>query len=139
MSTKIPNSHKDLLEKPVHVALTTVMPDGQPQSSVVWWDYDGENVLINTARGRQKDKNLSARPIATLLAVDPQNPYRYMEIRGQVTEATEEGAVEHISKLAKKYRGVDQYYGGVAPAERANIETRVIYKIKPMKVLAFGG
>lgn len=138
MSTKIPSSHKDLLEKPVHVALTTVMPDGQPQSSVVWWDYDGENVLINTARGRQKDKNLSARPMATILAVDPQNPYRYLEIRGQVAEETEKGAFEHISKLAKKYAGVDQYYGGVAPADQANKETRVIYKIKPTKVLAFG-
>lgn len=137
MSATIPDSHKDLLEKPVFVTFVTVMPDGQPQASVVWCDFDGEYVFLNTARHRQKDKNLTARPMATVLAVDPQNPYRYLEVRGQVAEVTEEGGVDHIDKLAQQYTGKQKYYGDFAPAEFADQETRVIYKIKPTKVVAF--
>lgn len=138
MSAQIPDSHKDLLEKPIYVVISTVMPNGQPQSSVVWCSFDGEYIWLNTARGRMKDKNLSARPLATVLAADPANPFRYLEARCAVAEVTEEGAVEHISQLSQQYVGKSPYYGGFAPAERAQEETRVIYKLQPTKVIAFG-
>ncbi len=136
MSVTIPDSHKDLLEESVYVTVATILPDGQPHLSVVWCDYDGQHVLVNTARGRQKDKNLTERPMATILAIDPENPFRYLEVRGSV-ELTEEGALDHINKLAKQYKGVDSYYGGVAPAEMKDQETRVLCKITPTKVIAF--
>jgi PPOX class probable F420-dependent enzyme len=137
MTTKIPESHTDLLNAPVYVNVVTVMPDGQPQASVVWCSYDGEHVLVNTAVGRQKEKNLRERPMATVLAVDPENPFRYIEVRG-TTELTKEGALDHINQLAKAYRNADSYYGGVQPAEMAQKETRIICKIKPTHVNAFG-
>ncbi len=137
MSTKIPESHVDLLSAPVYVDVITVMPDGQPQASVVWCSYDGEHVLVNTAVGRQKEINLRERPMATVLSVDPNNPFRYIEVRGTV-EVTEEGALAHINELAKAYRGADSYYGGVQPAELAKKETRVVCKITPTHVNTVG-
>jgi PPOX class probable F420-dependent enzyme len=134
MSVKIPESFRDLLEKPVVVTLATVMPDGQPQLSAVWYSYDGEYLLVNSARGRQKDKNMQERPQVSILAVDPQNPYRYLEVRGEVVEITEKGAKESIDELARKYTGSPSYYGHVAPAELENKEVRVLYKIRPTHV-----
>ena len=134
MSAKIPDSHKYLLEEAIPVTIATIMPDGNPQLSVVWCNYDGEHVLLNTARGRQKDKNLLARPMATVLAFDPENSLRYIEVRGTVVEMTEAGAVEHMDSLAQLYAGVDKYYGGYAPLERQQTETRVLIKLKPTKV-----
>lgn len=138
MSVSIPESHIDLLTNPVCVTLVTVMPDGQPQASVVWCNYDSEHILVNTARGRQKERNLTERPLATILSIDPQNPYRYLEVRGRVAETTEEGAIDSINNLAQQYVSKSNYYGGVAPAELANKETRVLFKIKPTHVNAFG-
>lgn len=134
MSANIPNEFQDLLTEPVVVSLVTVMPDGTPQATPVWVDYDGEHVIINTARGRQKDRNMQQDAKVTVLAIDPKNPYRWMEVRGKVEEATEQGALDVINRLAKKYAGTDQYYGGVMPAEQAKQETRVTYKIKPVHV-----
>lgn len=134
MSAVIPDSHKDLLDKPVYVVVTTLMADGQPQSTVVWFDYDGETLRINTARGRQKEKNLARDKRVSVMFVDPQDPFRWMEIRGIVGEPTEVGAVDHIHKLSMKYTG-KRYYGGFAPAERQFQETRILYNIKPTKVL----
>jgi PPOX class probable F420-dependent enzyme len=133
----IPDTHKELLEKPVYVTLVTVMPDGQPQASVVWCDYDGTHILVNTARGRRKEKNMSERPMATILAIDPENSFRYLEIRGKVVEITEDGAIDSINKLAKQYTGKSNYYGDFAPAEWADKEVRVICKIEPTKVVPF--
>ena len=133
MSAKIPEEFKDLLEGPIYVALSTVSPQGQPQTTVVWCDYDGTHVRINTARGRLKDKNMLANPKVSLLAVDPENPYRWIEVRGTV-ELTEEGAVEHIHSLSKLYTG-QRYYGGFAPAELEHKQTRVIGKITPTRVV----
>ncbi|RMG92602.1 MAG: PPOX class F420-dependent oxidoreductase [Chloroflexi bacterium] len=137
-TVKIPESHRDLLDGPVPVTLATIMPDGQPQLSVVWCNTDGDFVLVNTARGRQKDTNMRQRPKVTILAIDPKNPYRYLEVRGEVVEMTEEGALEHINQLAKLYVGVDNYYGGLAPEEQKHKETRVMAKIRPTRVIAFG-
>jgi PPOX class probable F420-dependent enzyme len=138
MSNKIPESHRDLLEEPVFVSLATVMPDGQPQVTVVWCDYDGTYVLVNTARGRQKEQNMSERPVATILAVDPDDPYRYLEVRGSVAEIIEDGAAAHIDKLAYIYVNQPSYYGGAAPAELKDQEVRVICKIAPTRVRAVG-
>ncbi len=136
MTAPIPPSHADLLQRPVYVVLTTLMPDGQPQSSVVWCDYDGQYVRVNSARGRQKDKNMRADPRVTVLALDPQDPFRWLEVRGVVAAITAEGAVEHIHALSRKYTG-QPYYGGFAPAERQQQETRVLYAIQPVRVVAF--
>jgi PPOX class probable F420-dependent enzyme len=130
----IPETHKDLLTGAVVVTLVTVMPDGTPQATPVWVDYDGQYVIVNTARGRQKDRNMQRRSKVAVLAIDPKNPYRWLEVRGEVEDISEAGAVDVINKLAKKYRGVDSYYGGSAPAERATQETRVTYKIRPLHV-----
>ncbi len=129
----IPEEARDLLERPIVVTLVTLMEDHKPQATPVWIDYDGTHVLVNSARGRAKDRNMEARPDVTVLSIDPDNPYRYMEIRGRVTEITEEGATEHISKMAKKYFNRDDYYEN-NPALREQ-ETRVLYKIAPERVI----
>ncbi len=129
MTTKIPENYLDLFEKRAFAHLGTIMPDGQPQINPVWVDFDGEYVLVNTSRGRQKDRNMQARPQVTVEIQDPDNPYRYMEVRGRVAEAVEEGALDHINKMAKKYTGADKY-PNLKPGE-----VRVIYKIKPERVL----
>ncbi len=129
MTTKIPENYLDLFEKRAFAHLGTIMPDGQPQINPVWVDFDGEYVLVNTSRGRQKDLNMQARPQVTVEIQDPDNPYRYMEVRGRVAEAVEEGALDHINKMAKKYTGADKY-PNLKPGE-----VRVIYKIKPERVL----
>jgi PPOX class probable F420-dependent enzyme len=138
MSARIPESHRDLLEGPIYVTLATVMPDGQPQATVVWCSYDGSHVLINTRRGTQKEKNMRERPMATIMAIDPQNPYRYLEVRGSVDEITEEGALDHINQLARLYANKPTFYGGVAPAEMKDKVVRVICKIKPRRVRTVG-
>lgn len=137
MTVKIPASHTDLLTEPYPATVTTIMPDGQPQASVVWCNYDGEHVLFNTAVGRQKEKNLRERPQVSLLIIDPENMYRYLEVRGDVT-LTQEGAMDHIDQLAHEYQDVDSYYGNLAPADLAEKETRVMCKITPTKVHANG-
>ena len=101
------------------------MPDGRPQVTPVWCDYDGKYVIVNSARGRRKDRNMRRDPRVALALVDPDNPYRYIEIRGQVAEITEQGAEEHIDRMAKKYLGLDKY------PHRAPGEVRVLYKIRP--------
>jgi PPOX class probable F420-dependent enzyme len=123
--TVIPDSHLDLFKKKAFANLATLMPDGQPQVTPVWVDYDGQYVLINTAEGRQKDKNLKRDGRVALSIMDPDNPYRYLEIRGRVTERTREGADAHIDAMAKKYLGQDKY-----PFRKPG-EVRVIYRIQP--------
>jgi PPOX class probable F420-dependent enzyme len=136
MSSVIPEAYLDLLERPIVVTLVTLMPDYQPQATPIWVSFDGEHVLVNTARNRQKDRNMTERPKVTILSVDPDDPYRYLEIRGVVEEITEEGAVDHINQLSAKYRNQPEYYAN-NPAQRYR-ETRVIYKIRPVKVTADG-
>jgi PPOX class probable F420-dependent enzyme len=134
----IPESHLDLLTGPVVVTLATVMPNGQPQATPVWCDYVDGYIRLNTAAGRRKDKNMSARPQVTVLAIDPQNPYRWLEVRGKIVDRTLEGAVDHIHSLSVLYRG-KRYYGESAPAEREYQETRVIYRLQPEKVNTASG
>jgi PPOX class probable F420-dependent enzyme len=115
----------DLFDKRTFAHLATLMPDGQPQVSPVWCDYDGRHIVINTAKGRQKDRNMRRDSRVSLSLIDPDNPYRYVEVRGRVVEVTEDGADEHIDRMAKKYMGVDTY------PYRGSNEVRVLFKIQP--------
>lgn len=132
MAVSIPDSHKKFFEQPIVANLATLLPDGRPQVNPVWCDYDGTHVRVNTSQGRQKAKNLRARKFATLLLVDPQNPFSWIEVRGRVAEVTTAGADEHIDRLAKKYLGLDKY------PHRQPGEVRVIYKIEPERVMTSG-
>ena len=125
MPTPIPEQFLDLFKTPAFGMLGTLMPDGHPQVTPVWCDLADGYVLVNSARGRQKDRNLRRDPRVTITIVDPENWYRYLEIRGRVVEITERGADDHIDKQAKKYLGVDKY-----PYRRPG-EVRVLYKIQP--------
>jgi PPOX class probable F420-dependent enzyme len=134
MATTIPDSHRDLLVKPIHGVLTTMMPDGQPQSSIVWADYDGSHVLINTTLERQKGRNMRLDPKVTLLVIDPQNGARWIEVRGRVVEMSSDGAEAHADKLTQLYKGKQHFYGDIYPVEQKQKESRVIVKIEPTKV-----
>jgi PPOX class probable F420-dependent enzyme len=123
--TVIPDSHLDLFKKKAFANLATLMPGGEPQVTPVWVDYDGRYVLINTAENRQKDKNLTRDARVALAIMDPDNPYRYLEIRGRVAERTHDGADQQIDSLAKRYLGKDKY-----PFRQPG-EVRVIFKIQP--------
>lgn len=125
MATQLPDTYKDLFEKQAFANLATLMPDGSPQVTPVWCDFDGKNVIVNSAKGRQKDKNLRRDARVALAISDPQNPYRYLEVRGKVVDITENGADAHIDKMAKKYLGKDVY-----PFRQPG-EVRVMYKILP--------
>ena len=132
MASNIPDKYLDLFQKKAFANLATLMPDGSPQVTPVWVDYDGSHVIINSARGRQKDKNMQKNAKVALSILDPDNPYRYLEIRGKVDAITEQGADAHIDKMAKKYMGKDTY-----PYRRPD-EVRVMYKILPTKTTQMG-
>lgn len=133
MSLPIPSTHLDLLTEPIHGILTTMMPDGQPQSSLVWCDFDGECARINSSLERQKGRNLARNPKATLLVVDPQDTSRYIEIRGEV-ELLREGALEHLDEITRRYTAHPCYYGYVFPVEKKALETRVICRLHAKKI-----
>ena len=132
MVAKIPENFIDLIQQPAFANLATLMKDGSPHVTPVWFDYDGEYVRINSAKGRVKDRNMRNNPRVALSIMDPKNPYRYLEIRGRVTEITEEGADQHIDRLAKKYLNVDSY------PHRSAAEVRVLYKVTPEHVSTMG-
>ncbi|MGE5156269.1 MAG: PPOX class F420-dependent oxidoreductase [Betaproteobacteria bacterium] len=134
----IPASHVDLVECPPVAALSTVMPSGYPQTSVVWCDREGELIRINTMRGFQKDRNMRRNPKVTLLCYDPRNTGRYLEVRGVVVDRTEDGAGAHLDGLATKYAGRPmRYFGECVPAAFAETEVPVLYRIRPTRVVAF--
>ena len=128
----IPEKYADLFKKKAFASLATVLPDGKPQVTPVWVDYDGRHVLVNSAVGRKKDKNIRDNPNVSLAIIDPENPYRYMEIRGRVAEITQDGADQHIDKMAQKYLGKEKY------PFRGPGEVRVLYKIVPEHVSSMG-
>src|SRR5450631_3676873 len=98
MSEAIPDKYRDLFTKRAFASLATLMPDGRPQVTPIWCDLDGDHVVFNSAKGRQKDRNIRRDPRVSLAVIDPDNPYRYLEIRGRVVEITEEGADAQIDK-----------------------------------------
>jgi PPOX class probable F420-dependent enzyme len=129
---QIPEEYRDLFSKPAFANLVTLMPDGSPQVTPVWCDLQDGFVVVNTAKGRLKDRNMRRDPRVALAVSDPANPYRYLQVRGRVAEITETGADKHIDRMAKKYLGVDSY-----PYRRPD-EVRVMYKIQPDHVQAYG-
>ena len=133
MSLPIPESHRDLLARPIHGVFTTMMGDGQPQASLVWCDEDGESVRLNTTRERQKGRNMQANPKVSLLIVDPQDTSRYIEIRGNA-ELVEAGALVHLDQLTRAYTRHPHYYGYVYPVEQQQRETRLICRIHAKKI-----
>ena len=117
--------YRDLFEKKSYAHLVTLMPDGSPQVTPVWIDYDGTHLLVNSAEGRQKDRNMERDRRVALSIQDPDDPYRYLQVRGRVVDITTEGADDHIDQLAHHYLGLDEYpYQGEG-------EIRKIYKISP--------
>ncbi len=128
----IPEKYRDLFNKRAFASLATLMPNGDVQVTPVWVDAENGNVVFNSARGRLKDKNVRRDPRVTLTLIDPDNPYRYLEVRGRVVDITEKGADQHIDKLANKYLGVDKY-----PYAKPG-EVRVLYRVKPEHVHAYG-
>lgn len=133
MSVSIPENVRDLLNRPVVVAIATINPDGQPQVTPVWASLEGDQVWINSAVGRRKDRNLRANPKVTVMALDPENDFNWAEIRGEVVEFDEsDAALAHINKLSGVYAGNEDYYS--FNPEGKGKERRVIYKIKPTKI-----
>ncbi len=133
MSRPIPASHVDLLTRPIPAVLTTLMPDGQPQSSLMWCDFDGQCARINTTAERRKGRNMRADPRVTLLIVDPDDTSRYIEIRGDV-QLTEEGAIEHLDALTRQYTAQPHFYGYVYPYEQRAREMRLTGRIVATKI-----
>jgi PPOX class probable F420-dependent enzyme len=133
----IPSSHRDLAECPRVAALTTVTVDGYPHTSVVWCDFTGATMRVNTMRGFQKERNMRRNTSVTLLCYDPREPLRYLEVRGIVTEMTEDGARRHLDSLASKYLGRPvRYFHDVIPARFAETETPVLCHVSPVRVVA---
>ena len=129
----IPEAFNDLLTKKKAFAnLATVNADGTPQVTPVWFDWDGSRLRVNTAKGRVKDKNLRRTPAVALTIMDPDNPYRYIQVKGRVANVTESGADAHIDALSRKYTGQDRY------AKRTPGEVRVIFTIMPDRVQTMG-
>ena len=129
---KIPEKYMDLLNKKAFAHLATIMPDGSPHVTPIWCDFDGTHVRVNSAKGRVKDKNMRRNPRVAIEIHDPDNAYRYLQVRGLVVEITEKGGDDHIDALAKKYMGVEKY-----PRRQAG-EVRVTYKILPEKFSTMG-
>jgi PPOX class probable F420-dependent enzyme len=129
----VPASHLDLLTRPICGVLTTMGSDGQPQSSLVWTDWDGECARANTTLERRKGRNLRANPRVSLLVVDPDNTSRFVQIRGDA-ELVREGALEHLDTLTRQYTDHPCYYGHVYPPEQQARETRVIVRIHARRV-----
>lgn len=132
MPAKLPEDFLDLFSQTAFAHLATTMPDGTPQVTPVWCDYDGRRIVINSAKGRVKDRNMRRNPAVALSIMDPKNPYRYLAVRGRVVEITEEGADAHIDRMSKKYLNVDKY------PYRTPTEVRVLYKIEPDRCSTMG-
>ncbi|MHA2094743.1 MAG: PPOX class F420-dependent oxidoreductase [Candidatus Hodarchaeales archaeon] len=120
--------YESILNKKGFAHLATIMSDGTPQTTPVWFDTENDFIRVNTAIDRLKDRNMKSRSHVALSILDPENPYSYVTIRGMVEERTTEGADDHIDLLAKKYLGMDKY------PYRSDKEVRVIYRIKPLRV-----
>ncbi|MFB6127615.1 MAG: PPOX class F420-dependent oxidoreductase [Halolamina sp.] len=129
----IPESHLDILDAESYAHLATVMPDGTPQVTPVWVDRDGrEAVLVNTARGRQKERNIRRSPRVGVSVLDPTDPYRYVSVRGEA-ELVADGADDHIDELAQQYMGVEEY-----PHHGEESGSRVIVRIPAEDVATSG-
>lgn len=135
--TLVPASHADLVDCPPVAALTTLMPDGSPQTSVVWCDAEGDLVRLTTMRGFRKERNMRRDPRVTLLCYDPREPLRSLEIRGTVVGMTEDGAAAYLDDIASRYAGRPvRYFGDAVAAELGAVEIPVLVRIRPERVVA---
>ncbi len=136
MTAQIPESHRDLIDGAFTTALTTIMPDGQPQTTPVWCNREGDFVLINSMRQFRKTKNMRRNPKVTLLAYDPANPCRNIEIRGEVVEMSEDGALEHLDALTRLYMNQPDahFFGDSVPAALQATHQPVKITIQPTHV-----
>lgn len=125
----IPKDKRDLFEKPAIATIATMLPNGHPQVTPVWADYDGMYVLVVTRKGTRKHKNVQQNPAVTVTIIDPDDNYRYVEVRGEVEKMPEDGALEFSDRQAQRYWGVDEY-----PFERDT--SRVLFHIRPDRVVA---
>ena len=132
MTTKLPPDKAKLFQEPNFGFLATLQPDGSPQVSPVWVDYDGTHILVNTAEGRAKPRNVRKNPQVSIAISPKDNPYAFVQVRGKVIEVTPNGADAHIDKMAKKYLNKDKY-----PFRQPG-EKRVIVKIAPEKISGWG-
>lgn len=137
MSAEIPESHRDLIEGPIYSVFTTISSSGTPMNTLMWSSWDGEHILVNTRGYSKKIKNIKANPKVALMAVDPENPYRWIDVRGTVEEVVPDEGLSNINGHAKLYTGNDEYYGSVAPIEMKGKEDRVVIKMKPLQTFAF--
>jgi PPOX class probable F420-dependent enzyme len=126
---QLSESQARMFTEPFYGVVSTVRKDGSPHQSVVWVDYDGENVLVNTAEGRAKPRHIRANPEVGVAVVDPQDPYRWISVSGPA-EMTEDGAEEHIHKLSWKYRG--------RAYDLPTGQQRLLVRVKPERVTAYG-
>ena len=133
-ASAIPAERIDLLERPLVGRLSTLMPNGYPQTHPVWYDFDGLHVRVNTMRGFRKERNMRADPRVTLLVIDPANADHWIEVRGLV-ELTEEGAAQHLDSLAWRYEHVEHFFGGAIDARFAGQEFPVLGRISVVRVL----
>jgi PPOX class probable F420-dependent enzyme len=129
-SNSIPEAFLDLLERPLYATLATTLADGTPQATIIWFNYENGKIYFNSAAGRLKDRAIRARPYVSFVVLDPENPFRYIQVRGPVTNITEEGGDEHINALSHRYTGKDY---DLVPGQ-----VRVIYTIEPEHVDSHG-
>lgn len=132
-AVQLPADVIDLFEGQTYANFGTVMPNGTPQITPVWIDHEDDDILVNTAKGRQKERNVRRNPRVGICILDPGDPYRYVSVRGTVYEITTDGAVEHIDALARRYMGVEEY-----PNHGDERGPRVILRIRPDSVVTNG-
>lgn len=138
MLAEIPESFRNLLAGPVNVVLTTVMPDGRPQTTPIWCNLDGDDVLINTMKQFRKYKNIRQNPLVTLLAYRLDQPFRNIEVRGRVVEMSEDGALDHLNELTALYGSGSEFFGDSVDAELRHKFTPVKIRIRPLRVRVEG-
>ena len=136
--SKIPENVVDLLEKPIVATLTTIAPDGIPENTAIWANWDGEHVLISTIDRRRKPNNIRNNPNVALFVLDPENAQRWIDVRGVVDEMKLDEDFSVVDAMAQLYTGVDSFYGGIVPEEQKNKEDRLVIKIKPVRVASQG-
>lgn len=132
MTDKLSDKARQLLSRPVIATLATVAADGGPQVTPLWIELDGDDILVNTARGRAKARNIDRDQRVGVSVIDPEDAYNVVALRGTVVEVTTEGADAHIDRLAHKYLGVDVY-----PMHRPD-ETRLTVRIRVDRITMQG-
>jgi len=132
MTDKLSDKARQLIARPVLATLATVAADGGPQVTPLWIEVDGDDLLVNTARGRAKARNVERDQRVAVSVIDPDDPYNVVAVRGTVVEVTTEGPDAHIDRLAKKYLGVDEY-----PMRRPD-ETRITFRIRTDRIAMQG-